>query len=179
MLNSAYHIMKIVCWRKISRIWKHLRVFSCTFYLGRNFYIWDCLNCKSFLANYGKEGNLWNFSSTDDSHYTIFAGAAYRCFFTTTLELAKVSQNYFSESILISNAHYGSNQYMWRYHVCKQHYVTANMLRIIYCIARSLEQLICTISWIVTFLRTISRKSKYPEKKANIQRRKQSHDLVI
>ena len=46
-------------------------MFSCTFYLGRNFYIWDCLNCESFLANYGKEGNSRNFSSADDSHYTV------------------------------------------------------------------------------------------------------------
>ena len=56
---------------RISRIWKHLQMFSCTFYLGWNFYVWDCLNRKSFLANYGKEGNLQNFSSTDDSRYTV------------------------------------------------------------------------------------------------------------
>ena len=55
----------------ILRIWKHLWMFSCTFYLNWNFYIWDCLNRKSFLANYGKEGNSRNFSSTDDSRYMV------------------------------------------------------------------------------------------------------------
>ena len=56
---------------RISRIWKHSRMFSCTFYLGRNFYIWDCLNRESFLMNYSKEGNSRNFSSADDSRYTV------------------------------------------------------------------------------------------------------------
>ena len=37
----------------------------------QEFYIWDCLNCKSFLVNYGKECNSWNFSTMDDSRYTI------------------------------------------------------------------------------------------------------------
>ena len=71
---KEYHITVIVRGRKssqISRIWKHLWMFSCTFCLGRNFYIWDCLNCKSFLTNYGKEGNSRNFSSADDSRYTV------------------------------------------------------------------------------------------------------------
>ena len=70
-----YHIMRIIRRRKvsrISRIWKHSWMFSCTFYLGRNFYRWDCLNCENFLANYSKEGNLRNFSSADDSRYTVF-----------------------------------------------------------------------------------------------------------
>ena len=67
--------MGIVRRRKSSRIswiWKHSLMFSCTFYLGRNFiYEIACMNRKSFLANYGKECNLRNFSSTDDSHYMV------------------------------------------------------------------------------------------------------------
>ena len=55
----------------ISQIWKHLWMFSCTFYLGWNVYIWACLNRKSFLMNYGKEGNSQNFF-VDDSWYTVF-----------------------------------------------------------------------------------------------------------
>ena len=68
------HILGIIHGRKSSRIlwiWKHLQMYSCTFYLGRNFYIWDCLNCQSFLVNYGKEGNSQNFSSADDSRDTV------------------------------------------------------------------------------------------------------------
>ena len=75
--DTLYRIMGIIRGRKvsqISRIWKHSWMFSCAFYLGQNFYIWDCLNRESFLANYGQEGNSQNFSSADDSRYTV-----YRC----------------------------------------------------------------------------------------------------
>ena len=41
--------------------------FLALFNLGWNFCISDCLNRKSFLANYGKKGNLRNFSFADDS----------------------------------------------------------------------------------------------------------------
>ena len=40
-------------------------------------------NRESFLANYGKEGNSRNFSSADDSHYTVDLQA----FFVTTAAL--------------------------------------------------------------------------------------------
>ena len=49
------------------------KCFLALFNLGQNFYIWDCLNRESFLANYGREGNLQNFSSADDSQYTVFS----------------------------------------------------------------------------------------------------------
>ena len=35
----TYRITGIIRGRKVSRIWKHSRMFSCTFNLGRNFYI--------------------------------------------------------------------------------------------------------------------------------------------
>ena len=47
------------------------------FYLSQNFYIKDCLNCASFLASYCKEGNSQNFSSADDSHYTVHIMSLY------------------------------------------------------------------------------------------------------
>ena len=84
MIMFQYRIMGIVCGRKhsqILRIWKHSQTFSCTFYLGRDFYIWDCLNCEGFLANYGKEGNSWNFSSADDSRYTVYSNLIYQSLF--------------------------------------------------------------------------------------------------
>ena len=34
-------------------------------------FIWDWLNCESFLTNYGKESNPQNISSMDDSQYTV------------------------------------------------------------------------------------------------------------
>ena len=47
------------------------KCFLALFKLSWNFYILDCLNRERFLANYGKEGNLRNFSSVDDSQYTV------------------------------------------------------------------------------------------------------------
>ena len=41
-VSTVYRITGIICGRKVSRIlqiWKHSRMFSCAFYLGRNFYI--------------------------------------------------------------------------------------------------------------------------------------------
>ena len=47
------------------------KCFLALFNLGWNFYILDCLNHESFLANYGKD-NLRNFFSADDSRYTVY-----------------------------------------------------------------------------------------------------------
>ena len=87
-----YCIMGIVRGRKSSRIswiWMHSRMFSCTFYLGRDFFIRDCLNRVSFLANYCKEGNSRNFSSADDSRYTVYN--YYICISTSTHVAFQVS----------------------------------------------------------------------------------------
>ena len=86
--GTNYHITGIIRGRKVSRIsqiWKHSRMFFCIFYLGRNLYIWNCLNRENFLVNYGQEGKSRNFSSADDSRYTVimkFVAILYRCWFS-------------------------------------------------------------------------------------------------
>ena len=79
---TVYRIMGIVCGKKVCEFCKsgsmHSWIFSCTFYLGGNFYIWDCLNHENLLVNYGKEGNSWNFSFADDSHCTVPYVHSYR-----------------------------------------------------------------------------------------------------
>ena len=75
-LACNYRILGIVRGRKICKFREsesNRECFLALFNLGRNFYIRDCLNRESFLANYGKEGNSRNFSSADDSRYTVSA----------------------------------------------------------------------------------------------------------
>ena len=75
-----YRIMGIVRGRKslqISQIWKHSQTFLCIFLSRPGFYIYEIAwIAKVFSQTMAKKvRNLRNFSSADDSHYTVYSTA--------------------------------------------------------------------------------------------------------